>query len=45
MNSKKEIVFTSISKGSKAMDELKENNYVDYFLTKVGRWMNLRKIE
>jgi hypothetical protein len=36
MNSKKEIVFTSISGGNEAMDELKENNCVDNFLTKLG---------
>jgi hypothetical protein len=30
------IVFTSISGGNEAMDELKENNCVDNFLTKVG---------
>ncbi len=40
MNSKKEIVFISISRGNETMDELKEKNCVNNFLTKVGRWMN-----
>jgi len=42
---KKRNCFTSISGGNEAMDELKENNYVDNFLTKVGGWMNLGKFD
>jgi hypothetical protein len=30
MNSKEEIVFTSISGGNEAMDELKENNWASF---------------
>jgi predicted Rossmann-fold nucleotide-binding protein len=40
MNSKKEIVFISVPGGNGTMDELKEKNCVNKFLTKVGRWMN-----
>jgi len=40
MNSKKIIVFTSAFGGNETMDELKEKNYVNSFLTEVGRWMN-----
>ncbi len=40
MNSKKEIVFTFAFGGSGTMDELKERNCVNNFLTKMGRWMN-----
>jgi len=39
MNSKKEIVFISVSGGNETMDELKEKNSVNNFLTEVGRWM------
>jgi hypothetical protein len=45
MSSKKEIVFTSVSREGETMDEHKERNCVDTFLTKVGRWMNLGKFD
>jgi hypothetical protein len=40
MNSMKEVVFNSVSRGSGTMDELKERNCVNNFLIEVGRWMN-----
>jgi len=40
MNSKKQFVFISVSGGNETMDELKEKNCVNKFLTKVRRWMN-----
>jgi hypothetical protein len=36
MNSKKEIVFTFAFGGSETIDELKERNCVNNFLTKMG---------
>jgi hypothetical protein len=40
MDEFKEIVFISVSRGNETMDELKEKNCVNIFLTKVRRWMN-----
>jgi len=45
MSSKKEIVFTSVCGENETMDEHKERNYVNNFLTEVGRWMNLGKFD
>jgi len=45
MSSKKEIVFSFVSGENETMDEHKERNCVNNFLTEVGRWMNLGKFD
>jgi len=45
MSSKKEIVFNFVSGKNETMDERKERNCVNNFLTEVGRWMNLGKFD